>query len=54
MFSIFSKDFVIYIYIHTHVNYGTESDSMEKIEKPSNQKAMNLLWNKVNVKTFRF
>ena len=46
----------IYIYIYTHtrvcvcvyVNNEKESDSMEKIEKQSNPKVMNLLRNKVD------
>ena len=36
------------------VNNGKESDSMEKIENPSNLKVMNLLQSKVIVKTFWF
>ena len=36
------------------VNNVKESDSMEKIEKVSNSKVMNLLQRKINDKTFRF
>ena len=36
------------------VNNGNESESMEKIEKQSNPKVMNLLRRRVDVKTFRF
>ena len=36
------------------VNYVIECDSMEKKEKLSNPKVMNLLQWKDNVKTFRF
>ena len=38
----------IYIYIYMEVNNGKESDSIEKIEKQSNPKVMNLLQRKVN------
>ena len=36
------------------VNNGNESNNMEKIEKQTNPKVMNLLQRKVNVKTFQF
>ena len=36
------------------VNNGKESNSIEKIEKPSNLKLMSLLQMKVDVKTFQF
>ena len=31
------------MHIHMEINNGIESDSMEKIEKQSNRKVMNLL-----------
>ena len=36
------------------VNNGKEVDSIEKIEKQSNPKVMNLLQRKVNIKMFWF
>ena len=36
------------------VNNRYNAESIKKIEKQSNQKGMNLLYRKVNVKTFRF
>ena len=53
--------FHIYIYIYIERERERERerkkekcDSMEKIEKQSNRKVMNLLRRKFNVKTFRF
>ena len=36
------------------VNNEKEPDSIEKIEKQSNSKVINLLWKKVNIKIFWF